>query len=262
MEQTITLDVKKRAGKFSKNVELDMLRNDEKGNTPLTVRITKNGAPYDLTGKVVTLKSKNNQGHVIFDDTKNGISIINKTGGIIAHTLPKNFASETGAISGYYAISQGDSFLDTTESFTTSVLPDIDLSAEHAGDYIPLFEQLAKESEEATASANAATANANAAADKADSAAEAANTAEESRSAAESARVDQEALRVSAEASRESGFAAKMAEWQADVDGLVDPASITADDIREMVYTNHGYPAGGSAITHDDILDMVIKNRS
>ncbi|MDY3980219.1 MAG: BppU family phage baseplate upper protein [Paraeggerthella sp.] len=195
MEQAITLDVRKRAGKFSRPVELDLLRRGEKGNVPLTVCITKDGAPYDLTGKEVYLRSKTSQGRVVFDDVESGIAIVNAKGGVVSHTLPPGFASEPGAMVGYYEVRQGDFFLDTTESFTASVVHDIDLSAEAAADYIPKFDRITAEAQTATAAAN--------------DAAKSASETNESVKSAEAERAEQERARVGSESSRAEAEAAR-----------------------------------------------------
>ena len=202
MEQAITLDVRKRAGKFSRPVELDLLRRGEKGNVPLTVCITKDGAPYDLTGKEVYLRSKTSRGRVVFDDIESGIAVVNAKGGVVSHTLPPGFASEPGAMIGYYEIRQGDFFLDTTESFTASVVHDIDLSAEAAADYIPKFDRITAEAQAATAAANDAAKSASETNESVKSAEAARAEQEGARARSESSRAESEAGRAKAEASR------------------------------------------------------------
>lgn len=232
MEQAITLDVRKRAGKFSRPVELDLLRRGEKGNVPLTVCITKDGAPYDLTGKEVYLRSKTSQGRVVFDDIESGIAVVNAKGGVVSHTLPPGFASEPGAMIGYYEIRQGDFFIDTTESFTASVVHDIDLSAESAADYIPKFDRI-------TAEAQAATAAANDAAKSASETNESVKSAEAARADAESVRTQNETWRIEAENARAGSendrASAEAARSTAEADRVrAEKSRVNAETAREI----------------------------
>lgn len=186
MDQTVTLDVRKRSGMSSRRIELDMMRRGEKGNVDLTVHVIAGGYSYDLTGKQVYFRSKSSQGRVVFDDSSAGIKITDAEGGVLSHTLPSEFASEPGTMTAYYEIRQNDSFLDTTESFTTVIANDIDLSAESAEDYVSEFDRIASDAQKATDAANEAARNALAEASAANAAKQGAVTAAANANAAAS----------------------------------------------------------------------------
>ena len=170
MDQEISLDVKKRESSFGET-RLSPMRRGERGNCALTVRITADGEPYDLTGKTVRFSGMTGLKKLVGTSE---IEMVNPTGGVVRHSMPNEMALDVGAATGYYEIYQGDDYLDTTAAFVLRVMPCNDLSAESAEDYAPLVNELVIATTRANDASASATASAGAAAAASESASKAA----------------------------------------------------------------------------------------
>lgn len=201
-------------------VQIAPLRQGERNNALLTVRICANGQPYDLTGKTASLVATTAAGKLVgpcpMEVAEAGTARI---------MLPAALYSAVGVFSGYVEIRDGEALVDTTDRFGGKVLECADLDAEQAVEFTPLLGELqnavaeeAKRAEAekaraqaeteratgfseakqaaqgATTAANYAAAGAINAAGSASSAAEAANTAagkaEDAAAKAEAANAD------------------------------------------------------------------------
>ena len=202
MNQTIKLDTRKREGKYGE-ARIAPLRQGERNNALLTVKVCANGQPYDLSGKTASLVATTAAGKLVgpcpMEVAEAGIARI---------MLPAALYSTVGAFSGYVEIREGETLVDTTDSFGGKVIECADLDAEQAAEFTPLlgelqnavaeeakrveaekarvqaeteretgFAEAKQASQTATEAANDAAAGARGAAGSASSAAESANTA-------------------------------------------------------------------------------------
>lgn len=152
MDQTIRLDAKKRESSFCEE-RIYPLRRGERNNVVLTAQVRADGAPYDLTGKEARLVGTTADGKLIgpcpleISDAKAG------TGSL---TLPASMCSAVGTTHAYIEVREGETLVETTDSFACKVLECADADAEQAEEYKPLI----AEAREATDAANAAAAKA------------------------------------------------------------------------------------------------------
>ena len=154
MDQTIRLDVKKRESSFCEE-KIYPLRRGERNNALLTVKICANGVPYDLSGKTASLVATTAAGKLVgpcpMEVAEAGIARI---------MLPAALYSAVGAFSGYVEIREGETLVETTDSFACKVLECADMDAEQAEEAAPLIVEL----RDAVASAKRAAEGADAAA--------------------------------------------------------------------------------------------------
>lgn len=147
MDQTIRLDAKKRDSSFCEE-RIYPLRRGERNNVVLTVQVRADGAPYDLTGKEARLVGTTADGKLIgpcpleISDAKAG------TGSL---TLPASMYSAVGTTHAYIEVREGETIVETTDSFACKVLECADMDAEQAEEYTPLLGEL----QDAIASARA-----------------------------------------------------------------------------------------------------------
>lgn len=202
MNQTIKLDTRKREGKYGE-ARIAPLRRGERNNALLTVKICANGQPYDLAGKTASLVATTAAGKLVgpcpMEVAEAGIARI---------MLPAALYSAVGSFGGYVEIREGETLVDTTDSFGGKVIECADLDAEQAAEFTPLlgelqnavieeakrveaekarvqaeteratgFAEAKQASQAATKAANDAAEGANLAASSASTAAESANTA-------------------------------------------------------------------------------------
>lgn len=202
MRQDITLDVRKRETSFGR-AKLLPLRRGEKGNCELVVSIEEDGRAYDLSGKTASLVATTAAGKLVgpcpMEVAEAGIARI---------MLPAALYSAVGAFTGYVEIREGETLVDTTDSFGGKVIECADLDSEQAAEFTPLlgelqnavaeeakrveaekarvqseteratgFAEAKQASQAATKAANDAAEGANLAASSASTAAESANTA-------------------------------------------------------------------------------------
>lgn len=138
MDQTIRLDAKKRESSFCEE-KIYPLRRGERNNVVLTVQVRADGAPYDLTGKEARLVGTAADGKLVgpcaldVSDAKVG------TGSL---TLPASMCSAVGTTHAYIEIREGDTLLETTDSFACKVLECADMDAEQAAETAPLVVEL------------------------------------------------------------------------------------------------------------------------
>lgn len=136
MNQTIKLDTRKREGKYGE-ARIAPLRRGERNNALLTVKVCANGQPYDLAGKTASLVATTAAGKLVgpcpMEVAEAGIARI---------MLPAALYSAVGAFTGYVEIREGDTLVDTTDSFGGKVIECADLDAEQAAEFTPLLGEL------------------------------------------------------------------------------------------------------------------------
>lgn len=136
MNQTIKLDTRKREGKYGE-ARIAPLRRGERNNALLTVKICANGQPYDLAGKTASLVATTAAGKLVGPYPMEAAEA-----GIARIVLPAALYSAVGAFSGYIEIREGETLVDTTDSFVGNVLDCIDADGEQAEEYTPLLGEL------------------------------------------------------------------------------------------------------------------------
>lgn len=136
MRQDITLDVRKRETSFGR-AKLLPLRRGEKGNRELVVSIEEDGRAYDLSGKTASLVATTAAGKLVGPYPMEAAEA-----GIARIVLPAALYSAVGAFSGYIEIREGETLVDTTDSFVGNVLDCIDADGEQAEEYTPLLGEL------------------------------------------------------------------------------------------------------------------------
>lgn len=136
MNQTIKLDTRKREGKYGE-ARIAPLRRGERNNALLTVKICANGVPYDLTGKTASLVATTAAGKLV-----GPCAMEVAEAGIARIMLPAALYSAVGAFTGYVEIREGDTLVDTTDSFGGKVIECADLDAEQAAEFTPLLGEL------------------------------------------------------------------------------------------------------------------------
>lgn len=133
MHQTIKLDTRKREGKYGE-ARIAPLRRGERNNALLTVKICANGQPYDLAGKTASLVATTAAGKLVgpcpMEVAEAGIARI---------MLPAALYSAVGAFTGYVEIREGETLVDTTDSFGGKVIECADLDSEQAAEFTPLL---------------------------------------------------------------------------------------------------------------------------
>ena len=165
MNQTIKLDTRKREGTYGE-ARIATLRRGERNNALLTVKICANGVPYDLSGKTASLVATTAAGKLV-----GPCPMQVAEAGIARIMLPAALYSAVGAFNGYIEIREGETLVDTTDSFGGKVIECADLDSEQAAEFTPLLGEL------------------------------------QNAVAAEAKRVEAEKARARAEAERETGFA-------------------------------------------------------
>lgn len=136
MNQTIKLDTRKREGTYGE-ARIAPLRRGERNNALLTVKICANGVPYDLTGKTASLVATTAAGKLV-----GPCAMEVAEAGIARIMLPAALYSAVGAFSGYVEIREGETLVDTTDSFGGKVIECADLDAEQAAEFTPLLGEL------------------------------------------------------------------------------------------------------------------------
>lgn len=133
MNQTIKLDTRKREGKYGE-ARIAPLRRGERNNALLTVKICADGIPYDLSGKTASLVATTAAGKLVgpcpMEVAEAGIARI---------MLPAALYSAVGAFTGYVEIREGETLVDTTDSFGGKVIECADLNSEQAAEFTPLL---------------------------------------------------------------------------------------------------------------------------
>ena len=153
MNQTIKLDTRKREGKYGE-ARIAPLRRGEHNNALLTVKICANGVPYDLAGKTASLVATTAAGKLVGPCPMEAAEA-----GIARIMLPAALYSAVGAFSGYVEIREGETLVDTTDSFGGKVIECADLDAEQAAEFTPVLrdmEQAVADTKRATIEANEA----------------------------------------------------------------------------------------------------------
>lgn len=221
MRQDITLDVRKRETSFGR-AKLLPLRRGEKGNRELVVSIEEDGRAYDLSGKTASLVATTAAGKLVgpcpMEVAEAGIARI---------MLPAALYSAVGAFSGYVEIREGETLVDTTDSFGGKVIECADLDSEQAAEFTPLLGEL------------------------------------QNAVAEEAKRIEAEKARAQAETERETGFAeAKQAAQTAakaanDAAADANLAAGTASDAAKSANTAAGKATNAAAKAESDVRAFV-----
>ena len=154
MGQTIKLDTRKREDKYGE-ARIAPLRRGARNNVLLTVKVCANGAPYDLVGKTASLVATTAAGKLVGPCPMECVEA-----GIARIMLPVALYSAVGAFSGYVEIREGETLVDTTDSFGGKVIECADLDSEQAAEFTPVLRDM----EQAVADAKRATTEASEAA--------------------------------------------------------------------------------------------------
>ena len=133
MNQTIKLDTRKREGKYGE-ARIAPLRRGERNNAMLTVKVCANGQPYDLAGKTASLVATTEAGKLV-----GPCPMQVAEAGIARIMLPAALYSAVGAFTGYVEIREGETLVDTTDSFGWKVIECADLDSEQAAEFTPLL---------------------------------------------------------------------------------------------------------------------------
>lgn len=221
MNQTIKLDTRKREGTYGE-ARIVPLRRGERNNALLTVKICANGQPYDLAGKTASLVATTAAGKLVgpcpMECAEAGIARI---------MLPAALYSAVGAFNGYVEIREGETLVDTTDSFGGKVIECADLDAEQAAEFTPLLGEL------------------------------------QNAVAEEAKRVEAEKARVQAETERATGFAeAKQAAHAAttaanDAATKAKSAADSASDAAKSANTAAGKATNAAAKAESDVRAFV-----
>lgn len=221
MNQTIKLDTRKRESTYGA-ARIAPLRRGERNNALLTVKICANGQPYDLAGKTASLVATTAAGKLVgpcpMEVAEAGIARI---------MLPAALYSAVGAFSGYVEIREGETLVDTTDSFGGKVIECADLDSEQAAEFTPLLGEL------------------------------------QNAVAEEAKRVEAEKARVQAETERATGFAeakqASQAATEAANDAAVAARSAagTASDAAKSANTAAGKATNAAAKAESDVRAFV-----
>lgn len=221
MNQTIKLDTRKREGKYGE-ARIAPLRRGERNNFLLTVKICANGVPYDLTGKTASLVATTAAGKLV-----GPCAMEVAEAGIARIMLPAALYSAVGAFTSYVEIREGETLVDTTDSFGGKVIECADLDSEQAAEFTPLLGEL------------------------------------QNAVAEEAKRVEAEKARVQAETERATGFAeakqASQAATEAANDAAADAnlAAGTASDAAESANTAAGKATNAAAKAESDVRAFV-----
>lgn len=156
MDQTIRLDAKKRESAFCEE-KIYPLRRGERNNVVLTVQVRADGAPYDLTGKEARLVGTSADGKLVGPCA---LEVSDAKAGTGSLTLPASMCAAVGTTHAYIEIREGETLVETTDSFACKVLECVDMDAGQAEEATPLIVEL----RDAVASAKRAAEGADAAA--------------------------------------------------------------------------------------------------
>lgn len=138
MDQTIRLDAKKRESAFCEE-KIYPLRRGERNNVVLTVQVRADGAPYDLAGRTAQLVGTTADGKLVGPCA---LEVSDAKAGTGSLTLPASMCAAVGTTHAYIEIREGETLLETTDSFACKVLECADMDAEQAEEYKPLLGEL------------------------------------------------------------------------------------------------------------------------
>ena len=122
----------------------------------LTVQVRADGAPYDLTGRTAQLVGTTADGKLVGPCA---LDVSDAKAGTGSLTLPASMCSAVGTAHAYIEIREGDTLVETTDSFACKVLECADMDAEQAEEAAPLVVELqgaVADAKRAAASADAA----------------------------------------------------------------------------------------------------------
>lgn len=196
MDHSITLDIDKK----TVQQESITIRIGEKGSCRIVATITKDGAPYTLTGKTARFECATTAKTMVTD------AATTISGNTITYTLNDDIAVAQGVIKcAYFAIYQGNTVIETTDNMIIKVLANAESQSEGIGKgYISEIDKMLALLESARSSYDAAeTLRASAEGGRV-SAETNRKTAEVGRTTAETGRVNAEKTRVLGESTRAS----------------------------------------------------------
>lgn len=232
MNQTIKLDTRKHEGKYGE-ARIAPLRRGERNNALLTVKVCANGQPYDLAGKTASLVATTAAGKLV-----GPCPMQVAEAGIARIMLPAALYSAVGAFSGYVEIREGETLVDTTDSFGGKVIECADLDSEQAAEFTPLLGELQNAVAEEAKRVEAEKARVQAETERATGFAEAKQAAQAATEAANDAAADANlAAGIASDAAKSANTAAGKAK---------DAAAKAESDVRAFV--NAAGTAVGDAI--------------
>ena len=138
MIETIALDTRKGYSPGGK-LRISPLRRGERNNVTLSVAVSRDRRPYDLTGMTA---------HLVWqaaDDKLVGpvpMEVTDQAAGTVRCTLPDACYSAVGTARAYIEIRNGAELVDTTDEMLVKVLDCIDADGEQADEYKPLIGEL------------------------------------------------------------------------------------------------------------------------
>lgn len=138
MIETIALDTRKGYSPGGK-LRISPLRRGERNNVTLSVAVSSDRRPYDLTGMTA---------HLVWqaaDDKLVGpvpMEVTDQAAGTVRCTLPDACYSAVGTARAYIEIRNGAELVDTTDEMLVKVLDCIDADGEQADEYKPLIGEL------------------------------------------------------------------------------------------------------------------------
>lgn len=135
MIETITLDTRKCDSPVGKP-RISPLRRGERNNLLLAVKICEDRKPYDLTGKTASLVATTAAGASVGPYR---LEIADEAAGVARILLPSSLYSAIGTFTGYVEIREGESMVDTTDSFGGCV---IDCIAPSSGEQVGAYANL------------------------------------------------------------------------------------------------------------------------
>ena len=138
MDQTIRLDARKRESAFCEE-KIYPLRRGERNNVVLTVQVRADGASYDLTGKEARLVGTAADGKLVGPCA---LEVSDAKAGTGSLTLPASMCTAVGTTHAYIEIREGETLVETTDSFACKVLECADMDAEQAAETAPLVVEL------------------------------------------------------------------------------------------------------------------------
>lgn len=230
MNQTIKLDTRKREGKYGE-ARIAPLRRGERNNALLTVKVCANGQPYDLAGKTASLVATTAAGKLV-----GPCAMEVAEAGIARIMLPAALYSAVGAFTGYVEIRDGETLVDTTDSFGGKVIECADLDSEQAAEFTPLLGELQNAVAEEAKRVEAEKARVEAEAERETGFAEAKQAAQTATQAANDAATEAKKAAGSASAAAESASTAGIkatdaaAKAESDVRAFVNAASTAVGD--------------------------------
>ena len=138
MIETLTLDTRKGYSPGGK-LRISPLRRGERNNVVLSVAVSSDRRPYDLTGMTAHLVWQAEDGKLVGPVP---MEVTDQAAGTVRCTLPDACYSAVGTARAYIELRRGAELVDTTDEMLVKVLDCIDADGEQADEYKPLIGEL------------------------------------------------------------------------------------------------------------------------